>query len=217
MDHLNLVAYSAAKCQKDVGYVLFLVTGQGVLFFMLVAFFCNFASPYVLPLYHITLGWLAETTQTDGRRRYRYDAFVSYSGKDERWVVEELLPNLEQRGPPFLQLCLHGRDFQVGKDIVENITDSMYQSRHTLCLVSRSFLRSSRCSLEMQLATCRLKAEHRDVLILVFLERISRRQLSAHHRLARLVKSRTYLDWPQEPQQQGAFWDRLWNKLKPEG
>ncbi|KAM6945359.1 toll-like receptor 13 [Aplochiton taeniatus] len=216
MDHLNFSTFSRKKCRQDVGYVLFLVTGPGVLCFLSVALLCNFCSPYVLPLYHITLGWLAEAVRADGGRRYRYDAFVSYSGKDERWVVEELLPNLERRGPPFLRLCLHGRDFQVGKDVVENITDSLYQSRHTLCLVSRRFLRSRWCSLEMQLATCRLKAERRDVLVLVFLERVSPRQLSAHHRLARLVKSRTYLDWPQEPKQQGAFWDRLWDKLKPQ-
>ncbi|CAB1344862.1 unnamed protein product [Coregonus sp. 'balchen'] len=117
--------------------------------------------------------------------RYRYDAFVSYSGKDERWVVEQLLPNLEQRGPPFLRLCLHSRDFQQGKDIVDNITASLYV---TSCA-------------------------HRDILILVFLEDIPHRQLSAHHCLARMVKTRTYLDWHRDMALQPAFWDRLWTKL----
>ncbi|XP_062373914.1 toll-like receptor 13 [Sardina pilchardus] len=138
------------------------------------------------------------------------------SGRDERWVMEELLPNLERRGPPFLKLCLHSRDFQLGKDIVENITDSLYRSRRTLCLVSRHYLRSNWCSLEMRLGTYRLQVEHRDVLILVFLEKIPSNLLSAHHRLARLVKTRTYIEWPQDPAQQGAFWERLWKKLLPD-
>uniref|UniRef100_A0AAZ3SDT5 TIR domain-containing protein n=1 Tax=Oncorhynchus tshawytscha TaxID=74940 RepID=A0AAZ3SDT5_ONCTS len=102
------------------------------------------------------------------------------------------------------------RDFQLGKDIVENITDSLYRSRHTLCLVSRHYLRSNWCSLEMKLATYRLQVEQRDILLLIFLEKIPPLQLSAHHRLARLLKTRTYLDWPQDPHQHQAFWDRLW-------
>ncbi|XP_067109764.1 toll-like receptor 13 [Osmerus mordax] len=215
IDRLNFLKYSEANCSTDPGFVLFLATSLGILLFKLVVLLHNLAGHYLLPLYHITLGWLSEATRSNSRRRYNYDAFVSYSGKDERWVVEELLPNLEQRGPPFLRLCLHSRDFQLGKDIVENITESLYRSRHTLCLVSRHYLHSNWCSLEMRLATCRLQAEHRDVLILVFLEKISPRRLSVHHRLARLVKTRTYLDWPQEPGQQEAFWVKLWTKLKP--
>nr|XP_029512872.1 toll-like receptor 13 isoform X1 [Oncorhynchus nerka] len=205
IDTPNFVRYTEANCTTEVGFVLFVATGLGVLFFMLVVL-----------VHNITLGWLLEAMRSNTRGRYHYDAFVSYSGKDERWVVEELLPNLEQRGPPFLRLCLHSRDFQLGKDIVENITDSLYRSRHTLCLVSRNYLLSNWCSLEMKLATYRLQVEQRDILLLVFLEKIPPRRLSAHHRLARLLKTRTYLDWPQDPHQHQAFWDRLWAKLKPQ-
>uniref|UniRef100_A0A4W5LUX6 TIR domain-containing protein n=1 Tax=Hucho hucho TaxID=62062 RepID=A0A4W5LUX6_9TELE len=77
-----------------------------------------------------------------------------------------------------VSVCLHSRDFQLGKDIVDNSTDSLYGSRHTLCLVSRHYLRSNWCSLELTSPP---------------------RHMSAHHRLARLVKTRTYLDWPQDP------------------
>ncbi|XP_041713229.1 toll-like receptor 13 [Coregonus clupeaformis] len=215
LDTPNFVKYTEANCTTEVGFVLFAATGLGVLFFMLVVLVHNLVGPYLLPLYHITLGWLSEAMRSNTRGHYHYDAFVSYSGKDERWVVEELLPNLEQRGPPFLRLCLHSRDFQLGKDIVENITDSLYRSRHTLCLVSRHYLYSNWCSLEMKLATSRLQVEQRDILLLVFLEKIPPRRLSAHHRLARLVKTRTYLDWPQDPHHHQAFWDRLWAKLNP--
>ncbi|XP_045577231.1 toll-like receptor 13 [Salmo salar] len=205
LDTPNFFNYTEANCTKvELGFVLFAVTVLGVLFFMLVVL-----------VHNITLGWLSEAMRSNTRGRYHYDAFVSYSGKDERWVVKELLPNLEQRGPPFLRLCLHSRDLQLGKDIVENITDSLYRSRHTLCLVSRHYLRSNWCSLEMKLATNRLQVEQRDILLLVFLEKIPPRRLSAHHRLARLVKTRTYLDWPQDPNQHQVFWDRLWAKLKP--
>ena len=210
----DLDSYGQALCSLDVGFVFFISTSCFLLLFMLVVLLHQLARDYLLAFYYITHGWLNEALRHQNTRgRYLYDAFVSYSGRDERWVMEELLPNLEQRGPPFLRLCLHSRDFQLGKDIVENITDSLYRSRRTLCLVSRHFLRSNWCSLEMRLGTYRLQVEHRDVLILVFLEKIPSNLLSAHHRLARLVKTRTYIDWPQDPAQQEVFWDRLWNKL----
>ncbi|XP_028979053.2 toll-like receptor 13, partial [Esox lucius] len=189
IDTPNFVKYTEANCTTEIDFIHFTVTGLGVLFFMLVVFLHNMSGHYLLPLYHITLGWLSEAMRSNTRGRYDYDTFVSYSGKDELWVVEELLPNLEQRGPPFLNLCLHSRDFQLGKDIVENITDSLYRSRHTLCLVSRHYLHSNWCSLELKLATARLQVEQRDILLLVFLEKIPPHWLSAYHRL-------TYLDWP---------------------
>ncbi|XP_063074084.1 toll-like receptor 13 [Engraulis encrasicolus] len=206
--------YGQAHCSLDVGFLMFASTSCLVLLFMTTVVLHQMAREYLLAFYHIAHGWMNEALR--GRNtgpRYQYNAFVSYSGRDERWVVERFLPNLEQRGPPFLRLCLHTRDFQLGRDIVENITDGLYRSRRTLCLVSRHFLRSNWCSLEMRLGTYRLQAEHRDVLILVFLEKIPSNLLSAHHRLARLVKTRTYMEWPQDPAQQQAFWDRLWKKL----
>ncbi|XP_063074083.1 toll-like receptor 13 [Engraulis encrasicolus] len=206
--------YGQAYCSLDVGFLMFTSTSCLVLLFMTTVLLHQMAREYLLAFCHIAHGWMNEALRSRNvGPRYQYDAFVSYSGRDERWVVESLLPNLEQRGAPFLRLCLHTRDFQLGKDIVENITDGLYRSRRTLCLVSRHFLRSNWCSLEMRLGTYRLQAEHRDVLILVFLEKIPSNLLSAHHRLARLVKTRTYMEWPQDPAQQQAFWDRLWKKL----
>ncbi|KAK9969314.1 hypothetical protein ABG768_027498 [Culter alburnus] len=213
IDHLNFIDYAKENCSFEIEFVFFASTSAFLCIFIIVVLSYKFAGQYIAPFYHIASGWFREALRGNGKHQYRYDVFVSYSAKDEHWVMEELLPNLERRGPPFLRLCLHSRDFQLGEDIVENITDSIYASRQTLCLVSRNYLSSNWCSLEMQLATYRLQVEHRDILILVFLEIIPSRWLSSHHRLARLVKTRTYLDWPQDPEMHEAFWDRLWCKL----
>ncbi|XP_056321154.1 toll-like receptor 13 [Danio aesculapii] len=213
VDQLNFVSYAKENCSFELEFVFFACSSVFLCIFIVVVLMYKFVGQYFKPFYHIASGWFREALRMKEKPQYRYDAFVSYSGKDEHWVIEELLPNLEQRGPPFLSLCLHSRDFQLGHDIVENITDSIYASRRTLCLVSRNYLNSNWCSLEMQLATYRLQVEHRDILILVFLETIQSRSLSSHHRLARLVKTRTYLDWPQDPEMHEAFWHRLWCKL----
>ncbi|KAK3553784.1 hypothetical protein QTP70_011154 [Hemibagrus guttatus] len=211
----DFAKYAESSCFLHVGFVLYASTSVGILLFMLVVLVHNLAGDYLLAFIYIARGWMDEAIRGSATRFYQYDAFVSYSGKDEPWIMDELLPNLETRGPPFLRLCLHSRDFHLGVDIVENITRSLYRSRHTLCLLSRHYLRSKWCSLEMKLAMHRLLAEHRDVLIVVFLEKIPPKLLSAHHRLARFVKRKTYIDWPQDPQQQAAFWDRLWAKVAP--
>lgn len=211
----NFAKYTESSCFVHVEFVLFVSTSLGILLFMLVVLVHNFAGDYLLAFIHIARGWIDEAVRGRANSRYEYDAFVSYCGSDERWVIDQLLPNLERRGPPFLRLCLHSRDFHPGVDIMENITGSLYRSRHMLCLLSHHYLRSKWCSLEMKLATHRLLVEHRDVLIVVFLTKISPKLLSAHHRLARMVKRKTYIDWPQEPQKQAAFWGRLWAKLAP--
>lgn len=42
---------------------------------------------------------------------YEYDAFISYTDRDRPWVIEKLIPRLENLGN--VKICLHERDFQV--------------------------------------------------------------------------------------------------------
>ncbi|KAL6489329.1 hypothetical protein MHYP_G00030700 [Metynnis hypsauchen] len=139
----------------------------------------------------------------------KYDAFVSFSSHDEAWVFGELAPRLEEQGHPRLRLCLHNRDFEVGKGIVDNIAESIYTSERTVCVLTRRYLRSEWCGLEMRVATHRLLEEQKHRLILIFLEHISPFELSAFHRLVTVVKSRTYLEWPEELAKREHFWECL--------
>ncbi|XP_051274354.1 toll-like receptor 13 [Dicentrarchus labrax] len=148
--------------------------------------------------------------------RYQYDAFISYSSKDEAWVMKQLVPSLERPAPGAqrLRLCLHHRDFRPGAAVLENIEAAIYNSRHTICVVTRHFLQSEWCSVEFQLASLRLLFDGSDVLLLVFLEEIPEHCLSPYTRLRRIVRKKTYLMWPKEPQEQDAFWVRLIEALK---
>ncbi|CAB1328384.1 unnamed protein product [Coregonus sp. 'balchen'] len=83
---------------------------------------------------------------------------------------------------------LYNRDFQLGKVIVDNITDSLYGSSYTLCLVSRHYPRGNWCSLELRLATLRLLVGTSSSWS--SWRTSPARHLSAQHRLARLVKTR---------------------------
>ncbi|XP_071387231.1 toll-like receptor 13 [Centroberyx affinis] len=147
---------------------------------------------------------------------FRYDAFISYSSRDEAWVTGQLLPRLERpaAGGPRFRLCLHHRDFRPGSAVLENIEAAIYSSRHTICVVTRHFLRSEWCTLEFQLASLRLLCDGSDVLLLVFLEEIPEHCLSPYTRLRKIVRKKTYLLWPGNTQEQEAFWVRLVDALR---
>uniref|UniRef100_A0A4W5NGI6 Toll-like receptor 22 n=1 Tax=Hucho hucho TaxID=62062 RepID=A0A4W5NGI6_9TELE len=159
--------------------------------------------------YYLFLAFLYDTKQRNKRMPHgcQYDAFISYNAHDEPWVLRELLPELE--GEQGWKLCLHHRDFQPGKPIIDNIMDGSYGSRKTICVISHHYLESEWCSREIQVASFRLFDEQKDVLILVFLEEIPTPQLSPYHRMRKLVKRRTYLSWPRAGEHTGVFWQQL--------
>lgn len=106
------------------------------------------------------LSFLNKESQDNGARKsfseisrsdlYLYDVFVSYCDENRDWVINELLPNLEQRQE--ISICLHERDFLVGLSILENIIACMDRSKCLLLVVSQSFLLSQWCQFEMHLA-----------------------------------------------------------------
>ncbi|XP_041737851.1 toll-like receptor 13 [Coregonus clupeaformis] len=151
-----------------------------------------------------------------GKGRYQYDAFISYSSRDEPWVMRELVARLEGTtlGSAPFRLCLHHRDFRPGTAILENIETAIYNARRTLCVVTRDFLRSEWCALEFQLASLRLLCDGSDVLLMVFLEEIPDYCLSLYTRLRKMVRRKTYLLWPTDERDQEVFWIRLENALR---
>ncbi|XP_059690667.1 toll-like receptor 13 [Gavia stellata] len=205
-----LHSFDTRVCFLDVGLYLFAGTAPAVL--LLLALPLLYHRAYWRLRYHFYLlrAWVNGRWRRE-ERRYTYDSFVSYNSADEGWVLGELVPELE-RGS--LRLCLHHRDFSPGKAIIDNIVDAIYNSRKTVCVVSRSYLRSEWCSLEIQLASYRLFDELKDVLVLVFLEAIPDAELSAYHRMRRVLLKRTYLRWPPEPQARQLFWAKLKRALR---
>jgi tetratricopeptide (TPR) repeat protein len=70
---------------------------------------------------------------------YKYDVFISYSHKDEDWVVNTLLPALEEAG---LKVCIDFRDFKAGKASIFNMQDSAKESRQIVLNLTRNWLDS---------------------------------------------------------------------------
>lgn len=209
-------------CYVDLGEYLFITTSIVVFLFSISPVLYVKLYWKMKYSYYVFRSWFGDHWRglREEEEKCKYDAFISYNSSDEHWVLDQLLPNLEGNGSS-LKLCLHHRDFELGRAIVDNIVSAVYGSRKTVCVVSRSFLRSEWCSMEIQLASYRLFHELRDVLLLVFLEPIPERELSAYHRMRKVMLKKTYLQWPgtdcTDPvQAQNLFWNQLKRALGSE-
>ncbi|XP_061453889.1 toll-like receptor 13 [Rhineura floridana] len=207
-------SFDTHVCFQDVGLYLFSFTFPALLLHMLLPILYH--RTYWLLKYHIYIlrAWVNDHWRHGKDSHYKFDAFVSYNSTDESWVLEHLVPSLENGGGPIFHLCLHHRDFRPGKYIIDNIVDSIHSSRHTICVISRSYLQSEWCSMEIQLASYRLFDELKDVLIPIFLEDITERELSTYYRMRKVMLKKTYITWPSDPEAQKLFWAKLRMALK---
>lgn len=145
---------------------------------------------------------------------------MSHCRQDQGWVLEELLPTLEGFLPAGLglRLCLPDRDFEPGKDVVDNVADSMVSSCVILCVLSSRAQCDPHCRLQLHLATSLLlAAPFPPVLLLAFLEPISRHQLPGYHRLAPLLRQGDYCLWPEEDERKDGLGAWLRSKLGQPG
>ncbi|GCC16439.1 uncharacterized protein [Chiloscyllium punctatum] len=210
-----LYKFDTRVCYLDIGHLMFEIILPVLLLFTFVPVV------YAKGYWHIKYGlyilrsWLNDYRgREESQQSYRYDAFISYNSNDEGWVLQELVPNLENNGPQCFKLCLHHRDFELGKYIIDNIVDSIYQSRKTICVMSRSYLESEWCSMELELASYRLFHELKDVVVLLFLEKIPEAELSTYHKMRKVMKEKTYIQWPTEAEAQKLFWVKVRAAIK---
>ena len=142
-----------------------------------------------------------------------YDAYIAYADEntqDERWVFNDLSPNLE--GPDAFHLCIRRRDFIPGSQILESISESIQQSEKTVLILSPRFVESEWCYFEMQTARVRLFQENHDAIIMVMLEAIPDKKLTLS--LRQLLCEKDYFKWPHDKTGQNLFWRRLKAELQ---
>ncbi|XP_066298142.1 toll-like receptor Tollo [Branchiostoma lanceolatum] len=128
-----------------------------------------------------------------------YDAFISYSSRDELVVIRELAPGLEERG---FNLCLHYRDFPVGACIATTIIETVETSSRTIILLSQNFVDSEWCALEFKAAHRQVLEDRRNRIVVIVLDDLELQNVDKD--LQFYLKTNTYLKW-------GDPW--FWSKL----
>ncbi|RLD03962.1 MAG: hypothetical protein DRI56_11790 [Chloroflexota bacterium] len=133
-------------------------------------------------------------------KKYKYDVFISYSHKDENWVVGTLLPRLEKEG---LVVCIDSRDFKPGVPSIVNMENAAEESRHTVLVLTPNWTNSEWTDFETILVQTDDPAGRRQKMIPLMLEQCN---------LPKRVKPLTYIDFTRLDRQDIAWW-QLFNSL----
>ena len=123
--------------------------------------------------------------------------FISYSSKDFSWVTENLIPPLEKHAIPY---SIHNRDFELGRPIVQNMADSVYNSRQVLIILSNNYLASNFCREELQMALQRGVDTGYSAVTLVTIDKLKKTQLPS------ALRDKNFLDF--EKHQKKQDWEK---------
>ncbi|XP_061704804.1 protein toll-like [Cydia pomonella] len=156
-----------------------------------------------IKVYLFARGWCGCLTRSAKEAPAKYDAFLSFSHKDEELVVHKLVPELEKRG---YRLCVHYRDWAPGESIAEHVSRSVLEARRTLVVASPGFLTSEWARAEFRAAHARALREGRARVIVILLGELPTPDANAQEDdLRTYLRTNTYLKW-------GDPW--FWQKLQ---
>ncbi|KFZ67419.1 Toll-like receptor 5 [Podiceps cristatus] len=149
--------------------------------------------------------------QAADKSEYRYDAYLCYSKNDFEWVQNSLLKRLDSQyfDKNRFTLCFEERDFLPGEDHINNIRDAIWNSRKTICIVTKQFLKDGWCVEAFNFAQSRYFCDLKDVLIMVVVGSLSQYQLLKHKPIRSFLQRSRYLRWPEDYQDVDWFLNTL--------
>ncbi|KAF3815791.1 toll-like receptor 8 isoform X2 [Mirounga angustirostris] len=167
-------------------------------------------------IYHVCLAKVKGYRSLSTSQTF-YDAYVSYDTKDASvtdWVINELRFHLEESEGKNVLLCLEERDWDPGLAIIDNLMQSINQSKKTIFVLTKEYAQNWNFKTAFYLALQRLMDENMDVIIFILLEPVL--QHSQYLRLRQRICKSSILQWPDNPKAEGLFWQSLRNVVLTE-
>ncbi|GIY33096.1 protein toll [Caerostris darwini] len=150
-------------------------------------------------LYSHGVTWVKEK---DIDRDKEFDAFISFSHKDQDFVIPELIEVIEEKDPD-IRLCVHYKHFLPGEFIQENIERAVGRSKRTVLVLSKNFLESEWCLLEFNVAHVKALKDHVPHIIIIKLPDLTEED-ELPEEIQLYLNSTTYLTWGEK-----YFWNNL--------
>ncbi|XP_062602628.1 toll-like receptor 4 [Saccostrea cucullata] len=150
--------------------------------------------------------------QTSSDTRYLYDAFVSYTSKDREFVVKHMIQNLEQLNG--FQLLIRDRSFIPGESKSLQIVRSIQESRKTVCVVSKRYLKSAWRDYELNMARVE-GVEARNTLRYVILILLPEVYNGGYpKKVSDFLKKNCFIEYPDDPAGYEEFWQNMSDRLR---
>lgn len=215
--HANKVDYTNIKCfdgkslneteqmcSQNFNILLIVFTIAGFLIGGLIALYYKFEQEIKIWLFaHQICLCIVKEHEIDKDKKY--DAFISYSHIDEEFVCDLVL-KLESGPNPF-KICINTRDWIAGDYIADQIATSVKNSRRTIVVLTKDFLKSVWGKMEFRAAHKLALKEGRARLIVVIRQDIEDNE-QFFPELSLYLKTNTYLKWD-DPY----FYDKLYYAL----
>ncbi|XP_034666295.1 protein toll [Drosophila subobscura] len=187
-------------CPSYVLLISCIVGGLVIVVCLISVFYLMFQMELKIWLYNnnLCLWWVSEEELDKDKT---YDAFISYSHKDEE-LISKLLPKLESGPHPF-RICLHDRDWLVGDCIPEQIVRTVDDSKRVIIVLSQHFIDSVWARMEFRIAyQATLQDKRKRIIIILYRELDNMNGIDSE--LRAYLKLNTYLKWG-DP----LFWSKL--------
>ncbi|XP_069896966.1 toll-like receptor 8 [Dipodomys merriami] len=213
----SIMTLELTTCVSDtIAAVLFFFTFFSTVMVMLAALAHHLFYWDVWFIYHMCLAKIRGYMSLSTSQNF-YDAYVSYDTEDASvtdWVINELRYQLEESKDKNVLLCLEERDWDPGLAIIDNLMQSINQSKKTIFVLTKKYAKSWNFKTAFYLALQRLMDENLDVIIFILLEPVL--QHSQYLRLRQRLCKSSILQWPDNPKAEGLFWQSLKNVVLTE-
>ena len=153
---------------------------------------------------HNLCTWLISMDRLDANKKY--DAFLSYCYKDEDFVLNEIVQKIEN-DPRNFKVCIHVRDWEAGEWIQNNILKSVEESRRTLIVLSKNFIKSKWGLMEFRTVHTQMIREGITRVIIILYGDIGPID-DLDSELKSYLKTNTYIKWGEQH-----FWRKLFYAL----
>ncbi|XP_006835691.1 PREDICTED: toll-like receptor 8 [Chrysochloris asiatica] len=207
-----IVTLELTTCVSDtIAAILFFFTFFITSMVMLVALAHHLFYWDVWFIYHVCLAKIKGYRSLSTSQTF-YDAYISYDTKDASvtdWVINELRFHLEEGEDKNVLLCLEERDWDPGLAIIDNLMQSINQSKKTIFVLTKTYAKNWNFKTAFYLALQRLMEENLDVIVFILLEPVL--QQSQYLRLRQRICKSSILQWPNNPKAEGLFWQSLRN------
>ena len=137
---------------------------------------------------------------SDADQEKMYDAYVSYSIKDEHFVTQVSSTELEHGDPPY-RVCLHYADLQQSSYVADTISEATQRSKRTIIVLSNNYILHEWSRYDVRSALHDVLKGRGKAVILV-LGDVPTRDLDPD--LRHYMKTNTTIHWSDR-----LFWDRL--------